>query len=68
MLEFIKFILSDLFVFIGFCIIAGGLLNFTYDFYTRTLRHFAIMKHGYPPEHCDSDGDLLTNKEEDGDN
>jgi hypothetical protein len=24
----------------------------------RSLRHKNIMKHGYPPVHCDADGDL----------
>lgn len=29
----------------------------------RPLRHANIRKHGYPPPHCDADGDFL--KEED---
>jgi len=28
----------------------------------RPLRHWNIRKHGYPPSHCDADGDF---KEED---
>jgi len=24
----------------------------------RLLRHMNIRKHGWPPEHCDADGDL----------
>ena len=24
----------------------------------RPLRHRNIMKHGYPPSHCDADGDI----------
>lgn len=24
----------------------------------RPLRHWNIRKHGYPPEHCDADGDF----------
>jgi hypothetical protein len=24
----------------------------------RPLRHWTIRKHGYPPEHCDADGDF----------
>jgi len=24
----------------------------------RPLRHLNIWKHGYPPEHCDADGDF----------
>ncbi len=26
----------------------------------RPLRHWNIRKHGYPPEHCDADGDFKT--------
>lgn len=29
----------------------------------RPLRHWTIMKYGYPPNHCDADGDFK--KEED---
>ena len=24
----------------------------------RIMRHWNIRKHGYPPEHCDADGDF----------
>lgn len=26
--------------------------------WNRTLRHWNIQKHGYPPPHCDADGDF----------
>jgi len=29
----------------------------------RFLRHWNIRKHGYPPEHCDADGDFKNKKE-----
>lgn len=28
----------------------------------RILRHWNIRKHGYPPQHCDADGDFKPNK------
>lgn len=28
----------------------------------RILRHWNIRKHGYPPAHCDADGDFVTDK------
>ena len=31
----------------------------------RILRHLNIKKHGWPPPHCDADGDLLEEIEED---
>lgn len=32
----------------------GNLIRFLIN---RPLRHWNIRKHGYPPEHCDADGD-----------
>lgn len=29
----------------------------------RPLRHYNINKHGYPPKHCDADGDFKKEKE-----
>lgn len=28
----------------------------------RILRHWNIRKHGYPPDHCDADGDFRPEK------
>ena len=28
----------------------------------RILRHWNIRQHGYPPEHCDADGDFRQEK------
>jgi len=30
----------------------------------RPLRHWTIRKHGYPPAHCDADGDFKTEDDE----
>ena len=29
----------------------------------RPLRHWSIRKHGYPPAHCDADGDFKSKDE-----
>jgi len=29
----------------------------------RPLRHWTIRKHGYPPQHCDADGDFKKEEE-----
>lgn len=29
----------------------------------RILRHWNIRKHGYPPAHCDADGDFRAEKD-----
>lgn len=31
----------------------------------RPLRHANIRKHGWPPEHCDADGDFISSDEDD---
>ena len=34
----------------------------------RVLRHFSIKKHGWPPLHCDADGDLTEYYDDDEEN
>lgn len=34
---------------------AAGVIRFAIN---RPLRHMTIRKHGYPPPHCDADGDF----------
>ena len=45
--------------FLAYMIIYGtaGVIN-------RILRHWNIRKHGYPPVHCDADGDFREKGEE----
>ena len=38
-----------------FLVIPGKVIMFAIN---RTLRHWSIRKHGYPPAHCDADGDF----------
>ena len=58
MVEFLKFVFSNFWMWLGFVIVVGQLLNFIFRMYNRSLRHRNIMKYGYPPEHCDADGDF----------
>ena len=60
MIELLKFLLSDIAIFFGFLIILAAISNFITKLYALTLRYFTIRKHGYPPEHCDADGDTIT--------
>lgn len=52
---------------VGFTLILSGIGDFIFKIYDRTLRHRNIQKHGYPPEHCDVDGDFLKNEEKEED-
>lgn len=61
-MEFLKFILSDFWIFLGFIIVLGTVLDFILKMYNRTMRHWNIRKHGYPPQHCDVDGDFIVKR------
>lgn len=45
--------------FVGMAILLTGLGNFLLIIWNRFWRHWNIRKHGYPPIHCDADGDHL---------
>jgi hypothetical protein len=54
-MELIRFIFSSFWTFAGFVLILYLVANFIYNVYSRTLRHFIVMKHGYQP-YCDAEG------------
>ena len=60
-MKVLEFIFSSFWHWLGFSILLGIVCKYTYIFfyntYQRTLRHFSIMKHGYPVN-CDADGDF----------
>jgi hypothetical protein len=64
MVEFLKYVFSNFWSWVGFVLVFGMVLNFLFNFYNRALRHRHIMKHGYPPEHCDADGSFRQIKKE----
>jgi hypothetical protein len=66
MVEFLKFVFSNFWMWLGFVIVVGMILNFIFKVYNRTLRQMNIRKHGYP-ENCNADGDFLQIKDEDSD-
>ena len=58
MLEILEFVFRGFWTFAGCLVFFGGILKFILIFYNRTWRHWNIRKHGYPPAHCDADGDF----------
>ncbi len=58
MLELLEFMCSGFWVFIGCSMLIALPFNFIFRMYNITLRHRNIRKHGYPPAHCDADGDF----------
>lgn len=63
MVELIKFSLSGFWVFIGFLILLSTVLTAIMFIWNRFWRHWNIRKHGYPPNHCDADGDFKKEEE-----
>ncbi len=57
---FFELMLSDFWVFIGGIIIMVTISNFLLILWNRFWRHWNIRKHGYPPAHCDADGDFMS--------
>lgn len=58
-MKIIEFIFASFWHFIGFIIILYALLNFIIILSNRILRHRNIRKLGYPPVHCDADGEFF---------
>lgn len=67
-MEALKFIFSSFRIWLEFMvlmvisltIIGKFLYVFIFNIYQRTLRHFVMLKYGYPPN-SDADGDLHDN-------
>ena len=64
MMDLLNFTFQSFWHFIGVAILLGMVLNSILFIYNRAFRHYNIRKHGYPPAHCDADGDFKQ-KEED---
>jgi hypothetical protein len=69
MLPILEFILGGFWRFIGalilFCllvVLSTDLLNFLLRVWTRFIRFLNILRAGWPPPHCDADGDLVPPK------
>lgn len=60
-MEILYFSFQSLGHFLGMIIILAIILKFTYSLifllWNRFWRHWNIRKHGWPPVHCDGDGD-----------
>jgi hypothetical protein len=55
---FLNTAMSGFWPFVGCMILLSVPLNFVFILVNRFLRHWNIRKHGYPPAHCDADGDF----------
>lgn len=57
MVDVLAFIFKSFWTFIGFVIILEIGITGIVGLINKILMHFRILKHGWPPPHCDSDGD-----------
>jgi hypothetical protein len=58
MRELLEFMFTGFWKFFGCLILLAMCLNFVFRVWNRFWRHWSIRKHGYPPAHCDADGDF----------
>ena len=61
---FFEIALSGFWEFVGCWILISIPFYFVFRMWNRWLRHKNILKHGYPPPHCDADGDFREKKTE----
>jgi len=64
MMEFLNFMFQGFWYFVGCAMILGGIGNGICFIWNRFWRHWNIRKHGYPPIHCDADGDFKVDKKD----
>jgi len=57
-MQYLQFIFSSFWHFVGTVILTSAILTFVFRCWNRMWRHLNIRKHGYPPAHCDADGDF----------
>lgn len=67
MKEFFIFIFSHFWPWLGFSLLICNILSLITKLINRICRHANIRKHGYPPAHCDADGDFRPIKKEEND-
>lgn len=62
LLQFYTDATQGFWVFVGYLMLTGIVLGLPLQFmiviFNRFFRHWNIRKHGYPPAHCDADGDF----------
>lgn len=63
MKEIIEIMFSGFWPFVGCLIVFAALLKAPIILINVIMRHWNIHKHGYPPSHCDADGDFKKEEE-----
>jgi len=58
-MDFLQFIFKSFWNYFGFVILLGMIIQLIKTLWDRLLGYFIIRKHGYPPEHCNANGDIM---------
>jgi hypothetical protein len=61
-MQYLEFTFRNIWHFIGVFALLAVVLDFILKMWNRFWRHWNIRKHGYPPIHCDADGDFKPDK------
>jgi hypothetical protein len=64
MKDILELIFQSFWTWLGFVIISYTPMYLIFILWNRFWRHWNIRKHGYPPPHCDADGDFKETKKE----
>jgi hypothetical protein len=64
-MEALQFIFSGFWIWLGAMILLALPLKFIHNIWVALLKYLAIRKSGYPPLHCDANGNFLTTENED---
>lgn len=68
-MEALKFIFSSFWIWVGFMLMINLVLYFIVNMilkmYNKKVKHKTLRMIGYPPEHCDADGDIIREIEDD---
>lgn len=63
-MEFMQFIFSSFWIWLGFFILLALIISFIFRVIARLIRRSMIRHQGWPPAHLDADGDFKENSEE----
>lgn len=62
MVQVLEFMFQGFWRFVGCAILLQMFLTTIFKMWNRFWRHWNIRKHGYPPDHCDADGDVIVDE------
>ena len=65
--EILEITFKSFWHFVGMALLLSGGCNLIFRCWNRLMRMLNIRKHGWPPPHCDADGDFPPVPEKDDD-